>query len=207
MLHVAPRIAIVGTHGTGKTTLASIMADYLGVRFITEVARQVIRECGYSSTAEYIAAGHDAQVYVQEAILRAQIAVESEAAETGFVADRSVLDAAAYASAYGLPEGAVKPLRDSALAHVRNYSLLLYVPPVIPLKGDGFRDLDETLRRDVDRRIEALVSKATSLGVPVRRIESVTVAERMQEAAEAVQDALALSGLSQEAREGVGMTF
>jgi nicotinamide riboside kinase len=142
------RIAITGTHGTGKTTLATELAQKLGLPLITEQARRVARVMGIVHARQLVKDKALARRF-QKAVLREQIRAENDCPD-GFISDRSTLDCWAYWAAYGL--GNDPEYRDLCLS--RPYDLLVYVPLEIPCQADGFRDTDESLRQLVDRFIQ-----------------------------------------------------
>src|ERR1041385_7605048 len=82
-----PRIAIVGSFSTGKTTLAEAAAEPLGLPLLPEVARQVV-ELGFKLDK-------DATPEVETLIFLRQY--YNEMAHPEFVADRSLIDSMAYA--------------------------------------------------------------------------------------------------------------
>jgi len=142
------RIAITGTHGTGKTTLAQVVAERLNLPLITEAARHVARVMGITHAGIFIQDKALARRF-QQAVLREQIRAENNY-PGGFVSDRSTLDCCAYWMAYGLE--AYPGYEEICFSNP--YDLLVYVPPEIPCRADGFRDTDEALRQLVDEHIK-----------------------------------------------------
>jgi len=143
------KLALIGTHGVGKTTLAyeicSLLkkADY-NVELVTEVARQSPFPVNAATTLE-------GQLW----ILHAQIAEELDAARhpPHVICDRSVLDNYCYlVNKFGR-----QPQLEAWLAWwMDTYSLLVGVPPIengIP--SDGFRSED----RDFQLRIHELLAQ------------------------------------------------
>ncbi|MCS5696336.1 ATP/GTP-binding protein [Desulfofundulus thermocisternus] len=145
------RVALTGTHGTGKTTLATELARKLGLPLITEQARRVARAMGIGHVRQLVKDKALAWRF-QKAVLREQIRAENDCPD-GFISDRSTLDCWAYWAAYGL--GNDPEYRDLCLS--RPYDLLVYVPPEIPCQADGFRDADESLRQLVDGYIREAI--------------------------------------------------
>ncbi|MGB6199029.1 MAG: AAA family ATPase [Candidatus Acidiferrales bacterium] len=127
------KLALIGTHGVGKTTLAyeicSLLkkADY-NVELVTEVARRSPLPVNEATTLE-------GQLW----ILHAQIAAEIEAAARAphVICDRSALDNYCYlVNKFGR-----QPQLEQWLAWwMDSYSLLVAVPPMSDgIPADGFR--------------------------------------------------------------------
>ncbi|MGI9862702.1 AAA family ATPase [Moorella naiadis] len=172
------RIAITGAHGVGKSTLALLLATELQLPLIEEIARVAAEKMGYTNTRDIIAAGLIDKQRFQETILSCQINTEFRYYANGFVADRSVLDVAAYAAWYKLPEA--RDMRKNAVEYARrNYDLIFYIPlSDMPAEDDGFRLTD----RKSQEQIDALIGKMTGKLNNVVKISSRTPGERLGEA-------------------------
>lgn len=85
------RIAIVGSAGTGKTTLAKALAKHLQCAYIPDTVLTVLRERGRDSWQGVVAGDRRR---IREEALRRKIA--AEAAAEDFVSDKSVIDYLAY---------------------------------------------------------------------------------------------------------------
>ncbi len=129
----AVKLALIGTHGVGKTTLAFEICSLLkkaayNVELVAEVARQAPFPVNESTSLE-------AQLW----ILHAQIAAELRAAATAtnVICDRSVLDNYCYlVNKFGRQH----PLESWLEWWMRSYSLLVGVPPRPEgIPPDGFR--------------------------------------------------------------------
>lgn len=134
---VAPplRIAVSGSAGTGKTTLAGALARRLGLPLLPEAMRR------------YLEAGGPRLPGMGPARARAVLAgfhrelLALETASPGFVADNGVLDLCAYAVWAGCGPQAPPP--------ALRYEVLVLLPwGVIPYQRDGVRgDSQEAERR------------------------------------------------------------
>ncbi len=141
------KIAFIGSHGVGKTTLTYGLAARLKARDVSlEVVVEVARRCPLPLNE---ATTLEAQAW----ILHTQIADELAAAVRYPVVlcDRSVLDNYVYRLlAYG-PDPALEPLVDQATA---SYDLLIHVPPSEdPPAPDGTRSTDIAFRDAVNDRL------------------------------------------------------
>ncbi|HEX3130907.1 MAG TPA: ATP-binding protein [Thermoanaerobaculia bacterium] len=144
----APRakIAFIGTHGVGKTTLCYGLASRLKRRDISiEVVHEVARRCPLPINEE-------TSVAAQSWILHTQIAEElvAQARYPVVVCDRSVLDNYVYLLLAAGRQDALEMLME---AWIRTYDILVHVPIVDQPSPDGFRSPDPSFQRAVDERL------------------------------------------------------
>jgi len=144
------KIALIGTHGVGKTTLCFELAAKLkrldlGVDLVKEVAR----DCP-------LPINRDTTLDAQSWILHAQCAREIAAAAASdvVVCDRSVLDNYAYL-VHAL--GRRPDLDPWVKRWCGTYGALFKVPLWQPPSFDGTRDTDLVFQREVDETIDALI--------------------------------------------------
>lgn len=145
------KIAFVGTHGVGKTTLCFDLASQLkrldlGVEIVKEVARRCPLPINERTTP-------DAQAW----ILHTQIAEELEAAASYevVVCDRSVLDNYAYLVARG---GRLPELDSLVESWIRGYDALFKVPVLEAPSFDGTRAVSRSFQMEIDDTIDQLVT-------------------------------------------------
>lgn len=184
------KICITGSHSVGKTTLAKAISHRLELPMIREVAREVIKHAGFTSTTEYIqnADKHTKQA-IQEEIFIAQLKEENKLKESGFVADRSIFDPIAYSYVYGISEEAIYKMIGTAITHALSvYDLLVYVPPMFGPVSDGFRDTSEDIRMAVDECLTRYVEAYHNLGGTVLLIDTQTVEERVEQIISALKN-------------------
>ncbi|HUK31360.1 MAG TPA: AAA family ATPase [Candidatus Acidoferrum sp.] len=147
------KLALIGTHGVGKTTLAyevcSLLkkADY-NVELVTEVARRSPFPVNEGTTLE-------GQLW----ILHAQIAAELEAAARAphVICDRAVLDNYGYlVNKFGR-----QPQLETWLSWwMDSYSLLVAVPPMADgIPPDGFRSENLEFQHRIHDLIEELLDE------------------------------------------------
>lgn len=154
------RIAIVGSHSVGKTTLAErlLSRNPSTIELITGIPRQIIARgfpMGKKSTV-------DAYVnYVRDQLKAERIAKNSE--KRLVISDRTSLDANAYAhvnltiDAPAVPDYFIDMLHEIWLREAEFYDLLVYIPVEFPMHVDGIRDIDEKYRNDVSEKIEQIL--------------------------------------------------
>src|SRR5262245_38996773 len=144
----APRfkIAFIGTHGVGKTTLCYGLAARLKRRDVAvEVVHEVARRCPLPINEE-------TSVAAQSWILHTQIAEElvAQARYPVVICDRSVLDNYVYLLlAAGREQGS-----ETLVEHwMQGYNLLVHVPIVESLSPDGVRSADPGFQYAVEERL------------------------------------------------------
>jgi predicted ATPase len=146
------KMAFIGTHGVGKTTLcydlaASLKRQGFDVDMVKEVAR-------FSPLPINRQTSLDAQLW----ILMTQIAEEIRSAGRHqiVVCDRSVLDNYAYLVHACGRQAALEPFLDYWLG---TYDLLVKVPLVSAPSPDGVRDTDERFVRAIDALVDRLLEE------------------------------------------------
>lgn len=145
------KVAFVGTHGVGKTTLCFELASQLkkldlGVDLVKEVARRCPLPINEGTTP-------DAQAW----ILHTQIAEEVAAAAMYevVICDRSVLDNYAYLVARVGRRPEMDPLVGS---WIRTYDALFKVPVMSAPSFDGTRAVSPSFQMEIDETIDHLIA-------------------------------------------------
>jgi nicotinamide riboside kinase len=151
-----PRVAVVGSFSTGKTTLAEAAAEPLGLPLLPEVARQVV-ELGFKLDK-------DATPEVETLIFLRQL--YNEMSHSDFVGDRSLIDVMAYAGWVLDNQERRKEtaLWDScvqiATHQLRSqYTHVFYLPIEFPIVPDGLRPLDPDFQKEIDERMVHLLDR------------------------------------------------
>jgi nicotinamide riboside kinase len=144
------KVAFLGSHGVGKTTLCFELAAKLKRRDLrVDMVKEVARSCPLPLNR---ATTQAAQAW----IIHTQIAREIEASvhHDVIVCDRSVLDNYAYmVSKFGR-----SPVFDEIVSSwLPTYGLLVKVPIVTPPRFDGVRDVTGEYQQEIDRTIESLI--------------------------------------------------
>ncbi len=146
------KLALIGTHGVGKTTLAYETCSLLkkaghNVELVTEVARQSPFPVNAATTLE-------GQLW----ILHAQIAAELDASRRAphVICDRSVLDNYCYlVNKFGR-----QPQLEAWLEWwMESYALLIGVPSAFEaIASDGFRSEDRAFQQRIHALLEELLA-------------------------------------------------
>ena len=146
------KLAFIGTHGVGKTTLcydlaAALKRRNLHVDIVKEVARLSPLPINRQTSL-------DAQTW----ILATQVAEEIRSASQHqvVICDRSVLDNYAYLVFAAGRQRWLEPLVNRWM---KSYDLLFKVPISGGPAADGVRDTDEFFMRQIDRLVDELVEE------------------------------------------------
>ena len=146
------KVAFIGSHGVGKTTLCYDLAGALKregvhVDMVKEVARLSPLPINRKTSLE-----------AQTWILMTQVAEEirSAAYHEVVVCDRSALDNYAYMA---LACGRQKPYERFVSHWMKTYDLLFKVPISGTPAADGIRDTDEFFMRSIDQLVDTLLEE------------------------------------------------
>ncbi len=162
------KLALIGTHGVGKTTLAYEICSLLkkagqNVELVTEVARQSPFPVNAATTLE-------GQLWILHAQITAELAASRRAPHV--IADRAVLDNYCYlVNKFGR-----QPQLEAWLAWwMDSYSMLVGVPPVEGgIQSDGFRSEDRSFQQRIHELLGELLASApfNHLRAPVLWLEA-----------------------------------
>lgn len=151
------KVALVGTHGVNKTTIAYELAGVLKrkgrtVELLTEIARECPFPLNEKATRE-----------AYQWIIARQVQLEIEKAPRAdvLVCDRSVLDNFAYyARRFGTKGEEAEALGMYCRYWMRTYDLLVRLPVTQALAPDGFRSTDQEFQREIDLLCDELFESA-----------------------------------------------
>jgi len=153
------KIALIGTHSTGKTTIGKHIALALSqqgheVNYLPELARMCPMPINESTTFA-----------AQHWILKNQIEKEGDMYKDGeiLLCDRSTLDNFAYmqraVEERDTPRD-VSTHEKTAAEHMRTYTHIFKTQKLdLGAKRDGKRSTDESFREDIDSRITHMLKK------------------------------------------------
>jgi nicotinamide riboside kinase len=146
------KLAFVGSHGVGKTTLCYGLAARLKARDMSlEVVREVARRCPLPINEE-------TSLAAQSWILHTQIAEELVAEEhyDVVICDRSALDNYVYLL---LAEGS-QPDLETLIDHwMHTYDLLVHAPVIERPSADGVRSDNPAFQLAVEERLQREVAE------------------------------------------------
>ena len=144
------KIAFLGSHGVGKTTLCfDVAARLKRLDLSVDLVKEVARACP-------LPINQDTTLDAQEWILHTQIAEEIAAANRYqvVVCDRSALDNYAYLVHQ---VGRRDELDGLVRSWMASYDALFKVPILAPPSFDGTRSTSAVFQADIDRLIDVLI--------------------------------------------------
>jgi nicotinamide riboside kinase len=144
------KVAFIGTHGVGKTTLCY---DLAGALKREDLSVDVVKEVARLSP---LPVNRQTSLEAQTWILTTQVAEEIRSASRHqvVVCDRSALDNYAYMA---FACGRQKPVERFVRWWLKTYDLLFKVPISGAASADGFRDTDEFFMRGIDQLVDTLL--------------------------------------------------
>ncbi len=149
------RVAMSGSAGVGKTTLAKQLAQDLNLPYIPEGIRARVRKGLKIADLSY----PELQNLILE-LWEEQISEEKKALNIagGFVSDRSSMDYAAFWLHYGFTGPQTASFLAACIAHVPLYDRIVLLPwGVIPLEQDGVRSANEYVQLRYQALLEGLL--------------------------------------------------
>lgn len=147
------KVALVGTHGVNKTTIAYELAGVLKRRGKTvELLTEIARECPFPLNEE-----GTSEAYQWIIARQIQLELEKSPRAEVLVCDRAVLDNFAYyVRRFDCLTEECEALRAYCYSWMKTYDLLVRLPVTHRLAPDGFRSTDEAFQRQIDRICDEL---------------------------------------------------
>lgn len=134
------KIAIIGAHGVGKTTLAKELSKLLKFPVLPDTAREALLK-GF-------AVNESTPPENQLWILTKQIEYERELKDN-FIADKTLFDNIVYGRQLFNDQNFLSVL-ENIIGKIANYDLFIYLPIEIPLVDDG-RSMDPVFQEKIDK--------------------------------------------------------
>ncbi|MDD2565487.1 MAG: ATP-binding protein [Candidatus Gracilibacteria bacterium] len=135
------KIAIVGAHGVGKTTLSTILAEELGLAVIKDIVPEAYH-LGFTINEE---------TPIETQIWLTAKQIELERNIVNFVADKCLIDYYIYGDVL-LDDTDVKKVLKKLIDRNASYDYILYIPIEFPLVDDGLRSMNPDFQRLIDAR-------------------------------------------------------
>lgn len=147
------KVALVGTHGVGKTTIAYELGGVIKRRGKTvELLTEIARECPFALNDR---ASREAHQWILAR--QVQLEIEKSFRADVLVCDRSVLDNFAYyARLYGTTGQQSEALASYCRDWMSTYDLLIRLPISERLTDDGFRSTNIKFQIEIDQLCDTL---------------------------------------------------
>lgn len=147
------KVALVGTHGIGKTTIAYELGGAIKRRGTTvELLTEIARECPFALNDR---ASREAHLWIISR--QVQLEIEKSLRADVLICDRSVLDNFAYyVRLYGTSGQQSEALISYCRMWMNTYDLLVRLPVKEPLTDDGFRSTDLRFQHEIDQLCDRL---------------------------------------------------
>lgn len=151
------KLAIIGTHSTGKTTLLVRLKESLGFLGLkSEIVPEMARLCPFPINEE-------TTLEAQKWILENQMAKEAEMFQEGLIllCDRSTIDNLAYFwRAASIRKIDIGDWETRAVHHTSTYNFIFKTQKLsLSSLADGLRATDEYFRQEIDDLITELLQK------------------------------------------------
>jgi nicotinamide riboside kinase len=188
------KIAFIGSHGVGKTTLCYGLAARLKrLDLSLEVVHEVARRCP-------LPINRGTTVAAQSWILHTQIAEEllASARYEVVICDRSVLDNFVYLLLAAGPQPELEAL---VSGWTRTYDLLVQVPVLHTPRADGLRSTDPVFQSAVEERLRR---ELAGRGLPALDLAGTERREWLDRVEREVRDLLRPAQLELPGSQGIG---
>ncbi len=149
------KIAIIGTHSTGKTTLINKLDERIKkIGFRTTILFELSRQCPFPVNER---ASYEAQAWIQIKHLEQENNVDHQ--DKIFLCDRATIDNFAYFR-QAVPDKNIGEWEARAVEHMHSYDLVFKTRKLdIRAKEDGFRTTNEQFRKTIDNNIKKILKK------------------------------------------------
>jgi len=140
------KIAIIGTHGTGKTTLSyNLAAHYKSLGKSVKIVQEVARSCPFPINEKMT-------IEAAKWIFLEHARKELEAKKNQvIISDRSVFDSFVYAEYFKLEDELFFEYSNLAFQKLNQYDKLIYVRPNLFIQDDGVRSKDKEFQSSIDQ--------------------------------------------------------
>lgn len=141
------KIAVIGTHSTGKSTLCFRLAYYFKtLNYNVDLIDESVR---------YSPFPFNEKMSLETALWFYHVKVTKELESIAkkhslIVSDRSPLDSFIYAEHFGITSEYFEQCKRLALTWLESYNRVIFLRPDIELVEDGVRSADESFRNSVD---------------------------------------------------------
>lgn len=144
------KIAIIGTHGTGKTTLAyEIATEAKRRKKNAMVINEIARKCPFTLNEGF---GLEGAIWIATSQINMELSALSEGYEL-IICDRSAYDPICYLKATNVPRNEYEKLEAFTSEWIKTYDKIIFVlPSGMDLISDGVRSTDIHYQEDIHKQ-------------------------------------------------------
>jgi len=169
-MEIDMKIALAGSAGTGRTTIAIRVAEAIGHVPLTNLAKTILKEEGFRYGTDQTVEEFLATNYRQRRLF--QFKQENEAKHSDFVTDRSWIDLAAYCiqGMQSQIDFDMASFIEDCRAEVEKYDVIIHIPwGRQPLQSNGTRTINPWFQFIIDSIIYRMANqwKLEMIEVPV----------------------------------------
>ncbi len=188
-------VALVGSHGTGKTTVFNRLRGQLAAdtQFFSEQVRHQMPKFGYRNPDQFVAEHGIAAFELMN--INAWSIIDPDAntsiRDSHIITERSAVDNYAYyltlrSTPFDFQAETV--LRNMARHYASLVDLFIYFPVGrIPLRADTMRRKDRAYQLEVDRNIRVTLDTFGVSGSKIHQLQAQSISDRTQEVIDVLQ--------------------
>ncbi|MBN1784015.1 MAG: AAA family ATPase [Alphaproteobacteria bacterium] len=180
------RICIVGSHSTGKTTLAKALSTRLKIPFPDKDSVKNFTKKNIQKTKHFDQLSKDETWEVQTDFLEEIIKLTEK--KTAFVSDFSGFTWESYNDYFlgkdylnKIPD--YKTYQEKCRESLKCFDYIFYLPPEIPLIPNGFRPTSNKIRLEIDKLIQNYLKRTKTKYITLKG----SVEDRVQQAQDIIQ--------------------
>jgi len=148
------KIAVIGTHGVGKTTLCKkLLLDFEALGDNVVLLSEAVRDSPFPVNADFTP---ECALWVFVEQIRKEL--EASIKYDVVVCDRSIIDSLIYARALNVSSETLDKCFKPALSWMKTYDVVIYVTmDGTEIHSDGFRSTDEKFQKDVQKEFTSWI--------------------------------------------------
>ena len=173
------RIGLCGTMSVGKTTLVNELKkldEFKDYKFFTERSKE-LSKIGAPLNRESTLKGQT--IFMLERI--------SELGEENMFADRTLIDVLSFTLASpNITIGYKDTFRALTKSMVKDYDLIIYIPPIVEMEDNGVRETNLEFREIIDNQILKIID---DFGLNnIHKLQNVGIEDRVKEIVKVIKD-------------------
>lgn len=143
------KIALCGSHGVGKTTLANLLSKKFSLPILNDIVVDA-HKLGF-------VINENTPMETQMWLVGKQL--EQEKINQNFIADKCIFDYYVYAKALDMDGDMTSAIKKVAL-QTANYDYIFYIKPEFPIVDDGLRSTNIDFQSGVDKVYENFLKES-----------------------------------------------